>query len=284
MTHFYLTLPSNSSEKYYPDNTLANFKTKLHNDVALSGEWEVALVDIMYPRNWYNVSDQYLRISCNGCMRMTPAPTPGEKYPTDIEIHVGIPSGYYFSMIELVEAIRTQITKAFRRPIAAWSGGGGTERYVEEAYWPRIKYNAHNKKVVLTVQPQMTITFSDQLQRILAIEPFTFSDAEMTVKSSNTCDIEGGLHAIYVYCDVLECVPVGDTVAPLLRIVQVNGVQGEMTHIQYDQPRYAPLQKKKFDTIEIDIRDDAGEKILFDSGKLIVTLHFRKAKEAYFLG
>ena len=35
MTHFYLTLPSNSSEKYYPDNTLANFKTKLHNDVAL---------------------------------------------------------------------------------------------------------------------------------------------------------------------------------------------------------------------------------------------------------
>ena len=81
---------------------------------------------------------------------------------------------------------------------------------------------------------------------------------------------------------MLECVPVGDTVAPLLRIVQVNGVQGEMTHLQYDQPRYAPLQKKKFDTIEIDIRDDAGEKISFDSGKLIVTLHFRKEKRPTF--
>ena len=72
--------------------------------------------------------------------------------------------------------------------------------------------------------------------------------------------------------------------APLLRIVEISGQKGEITHIQYDQPRYVPLQKKAFGSIEIDIRDDLGEKISFDSGKLIVTLHFRKAKEAYFLG
>ena len=89
---------------------------------------------------------------------------------------------------------------------------------------------------------------------------------------------------MYVYCDVLECVPVGDTTAPLLRIVEIGGQKGEMVHIQYDQPRYVPLQKKEFDSIEIDIRDDLGEKISFDSGKLIVTLHFRRAKESYFLG
>ena len=96
--------------------------------------------------------------------------------------------------------------------------------------------------------------------------------------------MEGGLHALYVYCNVLECVSVGDTMAPLLRIVAVKGSRGEMTYIQYDQPRYIPLQKKTFDSIEIDIRDDTGESIPFDSGKLIVTLHFRRAKNAYFLG
>src|SRR3989442_1407967 len=79
MSHFYLTLPSNSSEKYYPDNTLAHFTTKLHNDVTLTGEWEVALAEIMYPRNWYNVNDQYMLVSCNNCMKILPQPNPDEK-------------------------------------------------------------------------------------------------------------------------------------------------------------------------------------------------------------
>ncbi len=283
MTHFYLTLPSNSLEKFYPNNTLTHFVTKLHNDVSLTGEWEVALVDIMYPRNWYNIDDQYMRISCSNCMKIVPHANPDEKVPPSYDIHVGIPSGYYYSIPDLLEAIKISITKAFRKPVSAWSGQG-VERFVDESLWPRLKYNAHNQKVILTMQPQMTIRFSDQLARILAIEPHKFSDAEMTVKSSNTCDIEGGLHSLYVYCDVLECVSVGDTLAPLLRIVEISGQRGEMIHIQYDQPRYVPLQKKEFDSIEIDIRDDLGENISFDSGKLIVTLHFRKAKESYFLG
>ena len=87
---------------------------------------------------------------------------------------------------------------------------------------------------------------------------------------------------------MLENIPVGDTMAPLLRIVEVSGTRNderqELTHIQYDQPRYFPVQKKAFDTIEIDIRDDTGESIPFDTGKLIVTLHFRRAKDSYFTG
>jgi len=283
MSQFYLTLPSNSSEKYYPDNTLTHYITKLHNDVSLTGDWEVALVDIMYPRNWYNIDEQYIRISCNNCMKIVPAPNPGEKFESSYEIHLGIPSGYYHSILDLVEAMKESITKAFRRPIAAWSSPG-VDRFVDQSLWPKIRYNPHNQKVVVTMQPQMTIRFSEQLARILALEEHHFSPLEMVVKSSVTCDIEGGLHALYVYCDVLECVPVGDTMAPLLRIVEITGQKGEMTHIQYDQPRYVPLQKKHFDSIEIDIRDDLGENISFDSGKLIVTLHFRKQKESYFLG
>src|SRR6266516_3714504 len=124
MTHFHLTLPSNSSEKYYPDNTLTHFVTKLHNNVALSGEWEAALVDIMYPRNWYNIEDQYLRISCNNCMKIILNANPDEKVPPTYDIHVGLTLGYYHSMLNPVEAIKLAITKAFRRPIASWSGPG----------------------------------------------------------------------------------------------------------------------------------------------------------------
>lgn len=282
MSQFYLTLPSNSSEKYYPNNTLTHFITKLHNDVSLSGEWEVALAEIMYPRNWYNIMDQYMRVSCNNCMKINPQANPNEKIPPSYDVHIGVPSGYYFSIPELVETLKTTISKAFRKPISAWSSGG-VDRYVDESLWPKLRYTPHNQKVILTVQPHMTVKFSEQLSRILALEPHQYSDVEMNIKSSSACDIEGGLHALYVYCDVLECVPVGDTLAPLLRIVEVTGQKGEMVHIQYDQPRYVPLQKKEFDSIEIDIRNDLGESISFDRGKLIVTLHFRKTTQPYFL-
>jgi hypothetical protein len=49
---FYVTLPSNSSYEFYPDNKLNNFTTKLHSTIKLDGDYEVGLVDISYPQNW----------------------------------------------------------------------------------------------------------------------------------------------------------------------------------------------------------------------------------------
>ena len=176
-------------------------------------------------------------------MKIVPQANPDEKVAPAYDIHVGIPSGYYYSIQDLVEAIKVSIANAFSRPILAWSSKG-VDRYVDQTLWPKIKYNPHNQKVIVTMQPQMTIRFSEQLSKILAIDPHQFSNVEMAIKSSFTCDIEGGLHALYVYCDVLECVPVGDTMAPLLRIVEITGQKGEMVHIQCDQLRFVPIQKK----------------------------------------
>jgi len=84
---------------------------------------------------------------------------------------------------------------------------------------------------------------------------------------------------MYVYFDVL----VGDTKAPLLRIVQVSGKSGDRVQAIYDKPIYVELQKKNFDSIEIDIRSDVGKPISFEYGKVIVTLHFRLSKVPYLL-
>ena len=97
------------------------------------------------------------------------------------------------------------------------------------------------------------------------------------------CDIAAGINSLYVYCDVLEHVPVGDTKAPLLRIVEAKGSTHEVIHMIYDKPRYLPLQKKNFDSIEIDIRDCFGEKISFENGQVVVILEFNRAKNPYFL-
>ena len=55
MSDFYLTLPSNNSMEYYPENILAQFTSRLPNAINLSGDWEVGLVEIQYPQNWFNV-------------------------------------------------------------------------------------------------------------------------------------------------------------------------------------------------------------------------------------
>ena len=121
MSHFYLTLPSNSSSKYFPNNTLTHFVTKLHNDVSLSGDWEVALVDIMYPQNWYNVIGQYIDVSLNRTIDIEPEITPQEGLSPSYEHRVEIPSGYYGSMAELIKVLNTSIRETFEMATPSWS-------------------------------------------------------------------------------------------------------------------------------------------------------------------
>src|SRR5204863_8003100 len=55
---FYLTLPSNSSMDYYPNNTVANYVTHLPSSIHLTGdgdEWEIALVEAHYPCSFLSV-------------------------------------------------------------------------------------------------------------------------------------------------------------------------------------------------------------------------------------
>ena len=65
--------------------------------------------------------------------------------------------------------------------------------------------------------------------------------------------------------------------------MNAHGTNGEIVHHLYDEPRYIPLQKKNFDSIELDLRDDLGKPIAFENGKLVVTLHITQTKSAYFL-
>ena len=56
-SEFYVTLPSNSSMQYFPDNKTSNFVTKLSRTLQLDGEWEVGLAEIDYPHTWYNIRE-----------------------------------------------------------------------------------------------------------------------------------------------------------------------------------------------------------------------------------
>jgi hypothetical protein len=56
--HFYLTLPSDASVNYYPDNTASRFVAKVPESVCLEGKYEVGLSEIIYPHTWNNVDNR----------------------------------------------------------------------------------------------------------------------------------------------------------------------------------------------------------------------------------
>jgi len=54
MSEFYLTLPSNT----HVGNKTCEFRVQLPEVMKLSGEWDVALAQIQYPKSWNNLTDE----------------------------------------------------------------------------------------------------------------------------------------------------------------------------------------------------------------------------------
>ena len=88
---------------------------------------------------------------------------------------------------------------------------------------------------------------------------------------------------IFTYTDIIKGQYHGDVVVPVLRTVTVKGKHGSYVSKNFERPHYVPLNKKIFDTVGINIRDEAGYLVAFEHGKMIITLHFRQSKTQYFI-
>ena len=253
MSDFYLTLPSNSSMDVYPNNTMANFKTKLPNRIELEGRWEVGIVEMQYPHSWYNLREEAGRVT------ITPqSPDNSINWTSAV-----IPPGYYNTIKVLLRRVETEIAKAMNMP---------RKKPVS------LQYDEISRKITAKVKnsrnvPQYSVTFDSVMQRMLGFNsnPITRGSTEAPLP----VDMDP-LHSIYVYCDLIEPRIVGDKMAQLLRVVPVEGRSGEMVTRIYENVHYTPLQRKSFETVEIDIRDSLGAKVPFERGTLNVTLHFRR--------
>ena len=75
----------------------------------------------------------------------------------------------------------------------------------------------------------------------------------------------------------------GDVVVPNLHTGTVKGEHRNYVSKNFERPHYVSLNKKVFDMISINIRDEAGDLVAFEHGKVIITLHFRRSKTQYFI-
>jgi hypothetical protein len=244
--------------QFYPNNTVANFTTKLENALSLSGDWEVGLIGIQYPHSWYNIATNECEFTYWQNPRRYSDVFAG---PSDRKTW-RIPAGYYESMNDIVQVINARIVE--------FSVEYSLTKYSQ------FKYDTITKTVKGEINLGAMIEFSAPLCFMLGIHEsqnpirninygkYDFKEVWDEVpnvqwESEYIGDINPAFSSIFVYCNILTHVPVGDTKAPLLRTVHIEGKNGDNVHIMYENAIYVPIQQKSFDSIEIDMRGETGK-------------------------
>ncbi|EGT49913.1 hypothetical protein CAEBREN_08223 [Caenorhabditis brenneri] len=97
-----------------------------------------------------------------------------------------------------------------------------------------------------------------------------------TQKAPKKIDYFGNVSTIYLYCDVIDPIIVGNTKSALLSVIPCRGAYGEMIHYTVTHPRYLPLIKSTIDSIRVDLLTEFSEPIDFNWGSTIIVLHFKR--------
>lgn len=201
-----------------------------------------------------------------------------------------IPPGYYSDVTDIIKKMNDKMYNDLTsKPFNNIDPNGkliGATKFVA-AFIPQIEYDNVSKRVKYNPKGGFSIKFSKTLSSILGFEKNSIKVTggdNPQIEATFVADLLASVNHIYVYCDVVEAVPVGDTVAPLLRVVEARSSRNGVIHINFNPARYLPVQKKNFDTIELDIRTDTGSLVPFEHGKVYCVLHFRRAINNHLLG
>ena len=150
------------------------------------------------------------------------------------------------------------------------------EKLLKEFKYIKMKQQP-DLKVRLDVPKNHEVCFSKGLSDMLG-----FSKNEPLKSGSYISDyaleIDGGITEIFIYTDIVVSHHVGDTLAPLLRVIPCIDEKDDQIVKHYDAPLYFPLRKNFIETIEIELKSSSGDNIIFSGGKTFVVLSFRRKK------
>jgi len=159
-----------------------------------------------------------------------------------------------------------------------YKNGETLSEYVE-----RNKENSDDQRPITPHKDNVTETFDLIIGRINKFKgtPFNkeiFQNGTAFYLARRVVDFNAGLYSLYFYSNIVEDNFIGDEYAPLLRVVPVyeKNKFGSVVKETFDFPHFIKLKARDFDTIHIDIRDDTGSRVPFESGRVIVKLIFKK--------
>ena len=256
MKQFIIELVSNASTDVYPDNSLSSFTNFLPEQVNLDGDWEVALMEILYPSLYHNVTDGTFRYK-------------EDKSDKDIGEYE-IPAGLYTSLDHILQAMEDVSTKSMKM---TWNVNNSTQKV-------EITLPSPHSGLVISSPDIAHILGFPQSFVVLGATPFI---------SLFPIDIIR-VHSLMLYTDIIAHGVIGDTTAPLLRCFPfISKIKGDelsttqfMNYRCFENLLFKKLSKKNFHSISIDLRDTTGKQIPFAGvGITRLTLLFRKVENHF---
>ena len=259
-----VVLPSNSSERYYPNNTLAEYTVQLPQHLDLSdGPYEVGLEEASFFKSWNNVR--------NANFVVTTIVDKGKH-------KISLTDGYY----ETPEKLISELNKA------------SANQCPENIGSVTFEYNEISRKCIVKasfVTPSIVI-FSKNLGRLLGNPVLPPADSTLDMQSmtnplsyyliSASCVKLDDIYNVMIYTDIIDHGIVGGVNAPLLRSISVTGNHWKPQTTVFNKIQYLPVTRKLIGSISIYLYTDYGEKVPFLEGRTVITLRFRKVKRSLF--
>ena len=264
---FYVTVSSNSSGDFFPNNTLTRFSNKCPQAIVLDegSVWRVGLVEIQLPTNWLLLNEEDLRM----VVYTNEAPPQELQIALDGEINNS--------------NIVKDITKTFARLSSNVLKSGLSFIYQNKRNLINITlkkfYKLEISRALLAV---LGILEQDDNVRIQGERVF-LGGVSHTVSYQGYVNTQRSYNTLWVYSNLCSYRMVGESHVPLLRVIPIkqnNMVGNELLHESYTSPHYLQVSQNFFQTIDIYISDSRGKPIPFRPGHVIATLHFKPFKPA----
>ena len=278
---FSITLVSSASMNIFIDNSLASFKNLLSEDIDLQGEWRVALSEITFPTHFNNVTDTKIvyykkdkvRASLKVAKDKISRPYDGEK--------TEITKGEYGEIEKLFNEINRKVDldnftysiDPITKHVSIWMH-----------YWEGITFESPQIPSILGFKGirdgtgyHIGYKESSHIHSTLTSQNFI---------SEYPVDISAGTQMMFIYLDIIHYQIVGDTKAPLLRVIDTNRrvKNGYVCSIEPNHRKvfsnldYKKLLVNNIQSIAVNLRTETGRLVPFAGGgeKVVLTLKFQK--------
>lgn len=271
---FFIVLPSNTPSVFDRDkNTMASYTVNLPRDITFHGDWYIGLTEITYTKSWISIENNHLLgimkrgklIETGDVIPRKPTSIPALIQWLNMKLSAFWNSNNYF----LGEFDTKNDPPYFMFPenelfIKVFPGSITSEREEQTYFWPHV--GEEIMKVLGLATP-------------LHLRP-DLMDSGAPVQGVRKPDLSVGIDALFVYSDVVSPTIVGDTAANILKVVPVTRAidYGENVDVIFPHPYYYKVSKREVSRILINIKDETGNTVPFEFGRVIVTLHFKRWK------
>lgn len=249
---FYVSLISNLHTTEYPNNKASYFVTPLQKPLELDvREWSVAIVEILYPHTWQNITENSNKLSL----------VLDKTRPTNIS-HIKLSPGFY----DINQLQRELFIKLNNQQ---WKNR-------DSARVCEVDYLEEERKIRFRVKPGKKITITKSLSKKLGFEG-TVEFPEGSHLAGEMFDLNLDNQIMFVYSNVVSETHVGNEFVKLLRTIATpdESYNRYITNTFVD-PHYKKISSCYENQIEISLVNSEGEPFVFESGAVHVTLHFRK--------